>query len=195
LFKFKSTKEKVKFVFLLIKIRKMELLMDILKITIPALLVLLTAWLVLRAMMKNDQDKRRQELILQTSRTVTPIKLQAYERIVLFLERISLESMLVRVSSPGLSASQLHSALLTTIRSEFEHNLSQQIYMSPQAWEVVRNARSNMIKIINSEIEKMPEKATGMEFSRQLLETIMGLEKEPTRAAIEFIKAEIGRMI
>jgi len=173
----------------------METFYDILKITIPALLVMLTAWLLLRSLMKNDQDKRRQELILQTSRTVTPIKLQAYERIVLFLERISLESMLVRVSSPGMSASQLHSALVTTIRSEFEHNLSQQIYMSPQAWEVVRNARSSMIKIINSEIEKMPEKATGMEFSRKLLETIMGLDKEPTRAAIEFIKAEIGRMI
>ncbi|OFY45194.1 MAG: hypothetical protein A2Z69_03765 [Bacteroidetes bacterium RBG_13_44_24] len=173
----------------------MELLMDILKITIPALLVLLTAWLLLRNMMKNDQDKRKQELILQNSRTVIPIKLQAYERIVLFLERISLESMLVRVSSSGMSAAQLHSTLLTTIRSEFEHNLSQQIYMSPQAWEVVRNARSNMIKIINSEIEKMPEKATGMEFSRRLLETVMGLDKEPTRAAIEYIKGEIGRMI
>jgi len=173
----------------------METFYDILKITIPALLVMLTAWILLRSLMKNDQDKRRQELILQTSRTVTPIKLQAYERIVLFLERISLESMLVRISSPGMSASQLHSALVTTIRSEFEHNLSQQIYMSPQAWEVVRNARSSMIKIINSEIEKMPEKATGMEFSRKLLETIMGLDKEPTRAAIEYIKAEIGRMI
>jgi len=173
----------------------METFYDILKITIPALLVMITAWLLLRSLMKNDQDKRRQELILQTSRTVTPIKLQAYERIVLFLERISLESMLVRISSPGMSASQLHSALVTTIRSEFEHNLSQQIYMSPQAWEVVRNARSSMIKIINSEIEKMPEKATGMEFSRRLLETVMGLDKEPTRAAIEYIKAEIGRMI
>ncbi len=173
----------------------METFYDILKITIPALLVMLTAWFLLRSLMKNDQDKRRQELILQTSRTVTPIKLQAYERIVLFLERISLESMLVRISSPGMSASQLHSALVTTIRSEFEHNLSQQIYMSPQAWEVVRNARSSMIKIINSEIEKMPEKATGMEFSRRLLETVMGLDKEPTRAAIEYIKAEIGRMI
>jgi len=191
----KSTKEKVKFVFLLIKLEKMELLMDILKITIPALLVMLTAWLLIRSLMKNDQDKRRQELILQTSRTVTPIKLQAYERIVLFLERISLESMLVRVSSPGMSAVQLHSALLSAIRSEFEHNLSQQIYMSPQAWEVVKNARSNLIKIINSEIEKMPAKATGMEYSRKLLETIMGLEKEPTRAAIDYIKAEIGRMI
>jgi hypothetical protein len=194
-FKVKSTKEIAKFVFLLKKSGTMEILTDILKITIPALLVLLTALLLLGNMLKNDQDKRKQELILQTSRTVTPIKLQAYERIVLFLERISLESMLVRVSSPGMNATQLHSALLTTIRGEFEHNLSQQIYMSPQAWEVVRNARSNMIKIINSEMEKMPEKATGLELSRKLLETVMGLDKEPTRAAIEYIKAEIGRMI
>ena len=118
----------------------MELLVDILKITIPALIVFLTAWVLLRNMIRNDQDKRRQELILQNSRTVTPIKLQAYERIVLFLERISLESLLVRVSSSDMTASQLHSALLNTIRSEFEHNLSQQIYMSQQAWEVVRNA-------------------------------------------------------
>jgi hypothetical protein len=173
----------------------MEIVADILKITIPGLLVLLTAWLLIRNLLKNDQEKRKQELILQSSRTVTPIKLQAYERIVLFLERISLESLLVRVSTPSMSASQLHSALLTTIRSEFEHNLSQQIYMSPQAWEVVRNARSNMIKILNGEFEKMPETATGMEFSRKLLESVMALEKEPTRAAIDYIKGEIGRMI
>jgi len=173
----------------------METVADILKITIPGLLVLLTTWLVIRNMIRNDQDKRRQELLLQNSRTVTPIRLQAYERIVLFLERVSLESMLVRVSMPSMSASQLHSALLTTIRSEFEHNLSQQIYMSPQAWEVVRNARSNMIKIINAEFEKMPETATGMDLSRKLLEGVMALDKEPTRAAIDYIKGEIGRMI
>lgn len=62
----------------------MEAFTDILKITIPALLVFLTAWVLLRNLIKNDQDKRKQELILQNSRTVTPIKLQAYERIVLF---------------------------------------------------------------------------------------------------------------
>ncbi|MDO9065921.1 MAG: hypothetical protein Q7U96_02420 [Chloroflexota bacterium] len=173
----------------------MEILADILKITIPALIVFFTAWVILKNMIKNDQDKRMQELILQNSRTVTPIRLQAYERIVLFLERISLESLLVRVSSSDMTASQLHSALLNTIRSEFEHNLSQQIYMSQQAWEVVRNARSNMIKIINSEAEKMPANASGMAFSKQLLEKIMELEKEPTRAAIDYIKGEIARMI
>jgi MFS superfamily sulfate permease-like transporter len=164
-------------------------------ITIPALIVFFTAWGLLRNLIKNDQDKRRQELVLQNSRTVTPIKLQAYERIVLFLERISLESLLVRVSSADMTAQQLHSALLNAIRSEFEHNLSQQIYMSQQAWEVVRNARSNMIKIINSEAEKMPVDSSGMSFSKQLLEKIMELEKEPTRAAIEYVKNEVARII
>jgi hypothetical protein len=173
----------------------MEAFTDILKITIPALIVFLTAWVMLRNMIKNDQDKRRQELILQNSRTITPIKLQAYERIVLFLERISLESLLVRVSSPEMTASQLHSALLNAIRSEFEHNLSQQIYMSQQAWEVVRNARSNMTKIINSEAEKLPAGSTGLTFSKQLLEKIMELEQEPTRAAIEYVKNEVSRFI
>jgi len=173
----------------------METLSDILKITLPALIVFFTAWILLKNLMKNDQDKRRQYLILQNSRTIIPIKLQAYERIILFLERISLESLLVRVSSTNMSASQLHSALVTTIRSEYEHNLSQQIYMSPQAWEVVRNARSNMIKIINSEAEKMPASASGMELGKLLLEKIMELEIEPTRAAIEYVKGEVSRMI
>jgi hypothetical protein len=173
----------------------MEALTDILKITIPALIVFFTSWVLLRNMIRNDQDKRRQELILQNSRSVTTLKLQAYERIVLFLERISLESLLVRVSTSKMTTPQLHSALLDTIRSEFEHNLSQQIYMSPQAWEVVRNARSNMIKIINSEAEKMPANSSGMALSKQLLEKIMELEKEPTRVAIEFIKGEAARMI
>ena len=177
------------------KIILMETLKEILLITIPALLVLITAWLMIRGLLKNDQNKRREEMVLQNSRTVTPIKLQAYERIVLFLERISLESLLVRVSTNGMNASRLHSALLTTIRSEFEHNLSQQIYMSPQAWEVVRNARSNMIKIINSSFEKLPETASGMELSKHLLEAVMEMDKEPTRAAIEYIKGEVGRMI
>lgn len=173
----------------------MEVILDILLITIPSLLVFLTAWVLLRDMIRNDQDKRRQELILQNSRTITPIRLQAYERVVLFLERISLESLLVRTNTPGMTAAQLHSALLNTIRSEFEHNLSQQIYMTQQAWEVVKNARSNTIKLINTEFEKAPGTATGIEFSRLLLERVMEIEKEPTKTAIEYIKNEVARMM
>ena len=172
----------------------MEIVADILKITIPALLLLLMAWLILRNMIKNDQNKRRQELLLQSNKTLTPIKLQAYERIVLYLERISLESLLMRTSSPDMSASQLQTALLNTIRSEFEHNLSQQIYMSPQAWEVVKSAKSNMIKIINNEAENLLLKSTGMDLTKRLFDHIMKIDKEPTRVAIDFIKMEIARI-
>jgi len=173
----------------------MEILRDILLVTIPSLIVFLTAYFLLRNLIKNDQEKRKQEIILQSNRTITPIRLQAYERLVLFLERISLESLLVRVHSPGMSAAQLQASLLSSIRSEFEHNLSQQIYVSPQAWEVVKNARSNIVKLINTEFEKLPENATGIDFSRRLLEKIMELEKEPTKVAVEFVKSEAARLI
>jgi hypothetical protein len=173
----------------------MEAVTDILKLTIPALIVFFTAWIILRNMIKNDQDKRRQELLLQNNRVVTPIKLQAYERIILLLERISFESLLVRVSTSDMTALALHTTLLATIRSEYEHNLSQQIYMSQQAWEVVRNARSNMIKIINSEAEKLPPDSTGMALSKRLFEKIMELDQEPTRVAIDFVKAEVAKML
>jgi hypothetical protein len=173
----------------------MEPVYEILKIIIPSLIVFFTAWILLRNMIRNDQDKRRQELIMQNSRTILPIRLQAYERIVLFLERTSLESLLVRVNTPGMSAAELHSALLNAIRSEFEHNLSQQIYMSQQAWEVVKNARSNTIKFINTEFEKTPNHVSGLEFSKKLLEGLMELEKEPNKTAVEYIKNEIARMM
>ena len=173
----------------------METFFDILKITIPSVIVFLTAWVLLRNMISNDQDKRRQEIIMQNSRTILPIRLQAYERIVLFLERISLESLLIRTNTPGMSAGQLHSALLNAIRSEFEHNLSQQIYMSQQAWEVVKNARSNTIKIINTEFENTVNTASGLDFSKQLLEMVMELDKEPTKTAVEYIKNEVARIM
>ncbi len=173
----------------------METFLEIIKITIPALIVFLTAWLLLRNLMRNEEGRRRQELILQNSRNVVPIKLQAYERIILFLERISLESLLLRVSTPDMTVSQLQSAMHTTIRSEFEHNLSQQIYMSQQAWEVVRNARSNMIRMINNEAEGLPAESPAINLSKKLLEKVMELDSEPTRAAIDFIKAEVARMI
>ena len=173
----------------------MEMFVDILKITIPSVIVFLTAWILIRNMIRNDQDKRRQEIIMQNSRTVIPIRLQAYERIVLFLERISFESLLIRTNTPGMTARELHSALLNTIRSEFEHNLSQQIYMSQQAWEVVKNARSNTIKIINTEFENTVNTATGLDFSKKLLERVMELDKEPTKTAVEYIKNEVGQLM
>ncbi len=173
----------------------METFPEILKITLPALLVLITAWLVIRNMLRDDQDRRRQDLLLQTSKTITPVRLQAYERAVLFLERISPESLIMRTARPEMTAAQLQSALISTVRSEYEHNLSQQIYMSNEAWEMVRNARGTIVRLISSVASQLPAGATGEELSRLLLEEMVEMETEPTRTAIAFIKSEVARVM
>ncbi len=173
----------------------MEIAKEILLVTIPALLVLLTAYLLIRKTIENDREKRRHEIVLQNSRTITPVRLQAYERLTLFLERISIESLILRVHKHGMDAHKLHSALLTTIRSEYEHNLAQQIYVSPQAWEVLKSARSNTIKLINTIAEKLPPTATGSDLSKNLLEAVMEMDQEPAKVALDFMKAEISRIL
>jgi len=173
----------------------METFLEILKISIPALLVMLTAWLVIRNMLRDDQERRRQELLLQTVKTITPVRLQAYERVVLFLERISPESLIMRTARPEMTSLQLQSALVNAVRSEYEHNLSQQIYMSSEAWEMVKNARGTIVRMINSIASQLPPNATGEELSRLLLEEVVEMDAEPTRTAITYIKSELARIM
>ena len=173
----------------------METFYDILKITLPALLVMITAWLVIRHMLQDDQDRRRQDLLLQTVKTITPVKLQAYERVVLFLERISPESLIMRTAKHDMTALQLHSAMISSIRGEFEHNLSQQIYMSNEAWEMIKNAKETVVRIINTIATQLPPTATGEELSRSLIEEVMDMDTDPCRAALNFVKAELGRIM
>ena len=168
---------------------------DILLVTIPALLVLLTAYLLIRKTIENDREKRRHEIILQNSRTITPVRLQAYERLTLFLERISMESLIMRTHKQGMDARKLHTALLTTIRSEYDHNLAQQIYISPQAWEVIKSARTNTIKLINTIVEKIPPTASSSDLSRNLLEAVIDMDQEPAKVALDFLKKEISTML
>ena len=173
----------------------MEIAKDLLLVTIPALLVLLTAYLLIRKTIEDDREKRRHEIILQNSRTITPIRLQAYERLTLFLERISVESLIMRTHKKEMDAKSLQSALLSNIRAEFDHNLAQQIYLSPQAWEVIKSARTNTIKLINTVAEQLPPTAGSTDFSRNLLEAVMEIDQEPARVALDFLKKEISTMI
>ncbi len=173
----------------------MEIAKEIMLITIPALLVLITTYIVIKKTVDNDSDKRRSEIILQNSGIITPIRLQAYERLTLFLERISIETLIMRTNKAGATTKELQTAMLMSIRSEFDHNLSQQIYITPQAWEVLKNAKTNTIKIINTGAEKLPPNATGSDFSRYLLEALMEIDKEPSKVAIDYIKNEVSRMM
>ncbi|KAB2809805.1 DUF7935 family protein [Phaeocystidibacter luteus] len=168
----------------------MEIFLEILKYTFPALLMLLLAYLMLSNFTENEENRRRYYLRKETQKQALPVRLQAYERLTLFLERITPSSLLVRIPSKGLSASEYQSLLLKTIRNEFEYNLSQQIYISEEAWQMVVTAKSATVSIVNRVASQLPEGSTGAELSKKILEHAMELGTFPTRNAIHYMKSE-----
>jgi hypothetical protein len=168
------------------------LLADILKIVLPALLVFLAGYLATARLLRDEADRRKGERILTNQRISTPIRLQAYERLVLFLERISPESMIVRINQPSMNSQNLQTALLGTIRAEWEHNLSQQLYVSNEAWELTRNAKGNVIKLINICAERVDPESPSILFSQTILDLMVELEQHPTSIAIDQLKKEVG---
>lgn len=165
--------------------------LEILKYVVPSLVVFATAYLLIAKMLENEQRKRRNELVIANKKMITPIRLQAYERLVLFLERISPNSLIMRLQSGNMTAKQMQAEMLATIRAEYDHNVSQQIYVSSKAWKIIRSARENLVKMINTAADNVKDDAPAMELSKILLELLMKLEMSPTDAAIEVIKNEV----
>ncbi len=172
----------------------MELILDILKITIPGLIVAIAMYQLVNKHNERDYKIRLLELKQKNAEVVTPIRLQAYERVVLLLERITPSNLLLRVSGSGHTASDYHRMLLAEIRSEFSHNMSQQVYMSEQAWQQVKHAREEVVKLINQTYQEMPDKSKGTDLAKGILETVIASENDPTARAISFIKQEIAQV-
>ncbi|MFP3860847.1 MAG: hypothetical protein ACLFUW_08495 [Bacteroidales bacterium] len=166
-------------------------MLEILKYTIPALIVFFTAFYTLRMLIKNDQKKRNYELVLKNKSLITPIRLQAYERLTLFLERISPDALVMRLNKENRTVNQLQNEMLKTIRSEFDHNLSQQIYVSPKAWLMVKHARENTVKLINTTVQEMRPGEPAIKLSRVLLQKVMEEGQSPTKYAIQYLKEEV----
>ena len=169
----------------------MEDILDIMKYILPSVVVFVTSFYLLKTFLQADHRKRLVEIRQGNQKVITPLRLQAYERVVLLLERISPESLVTRMNTANTSASQLQLQLISSIRTEFEHNLSQQVYMSDPAWEMVKNAKEETIKLINLAMSKLPDNANGMALCRTLIELTTQLEKLPTAFALEYVKREV----
>ena len=130
---------------------------------------------------------------MKNSEVILPVRLQAYERICLLLERITPSNMLVRLSSAGQSAAEYQRILLAEIRNEFNHNVAQQMYMSEQAWGIVKRAKEDVVTLINSVYQDLPENAKGTDLAKRVLENVLATEADPTGKAISFLKQEINQ--
>ena len=118
-------------------------------------------YLLMKRYMENGQKERVLQMNFDARRealkVVTPIRLQAYERMALFLERISPNSLVLRCYQPGMDLKLLQGVMTKNIRDEWEHNLSQQVYLTPELWAQIREAKDEMVNLVNSAAVSLPD--------------------------------------
>lgn len=169
----------------------MDALVEFIKILVPASIVLYAAWLLVRSFIMKEVELKRLEVRGRSIETVLPNRLQAYERMVLFLERMSPQNLLVRLNVSGMAAREFHQLLLTEIRSEYNHNVSQQVYISEQVWDMIKNAKEDLIVSINEAATEMLPEATSLDLSKRIFEKSISKQVDPLNHALAELKKEI----
>ncbi len=180
-------------VHLCLKYLFMDNLLEFAKILLPAALVLYAMYLGVKTMIARELTQRQLEIRQRSIEITLPVRLQAYERMVLFLERIEPSNLVVRLNQPDLTAREFQHILLKEIRDEYNHNVSQQVYMSEAVWELIRSAKEDLITAINAAAETLPEDAKAMDLAKKLIEDRMGKEADLIRQALKKLKEEISQ--
>ncbi|MGX1930001.1 DUF7935 family protein [Flagellimonas sp. 2504JD4-2] len=158
---------------------------------LPAVVTGAVAFYFFRLHTRNEDGRRRFLLHKDSQKDTLPIRLQAYERMVLFLERISINSLVVRVAPKGKGKSDYENLLIKQIETEFEHNLSQQIYMSDECWNIIKAAKNATIQIIRS--AGMSETDSPDKLREDILNQTME-KQSPSATALAFVKKEVSEL-
>lgn len=169
----------------------MEFVSELLKILLPAGLAVYGMYIVTLSFLKKEWEKRLVELKTKNTETILPLRIQAAERLCLLLERITPNNLVRRINQGGLSASELYALLISEVREEFNHNLSQQVYFSDDAWEDVRNAVEQVITLINRANKGLAPEALGIELAKRIFQLSLESENDMVAAARKKIKSEI----
>lgn len=172
----------------------MELFRDVILMLLPAALTGIAAYLLIRHFYRAESERLERRYKLERMRLVNPVRLQAYERMVLLLERMMPNQLIIRNTLPGTAAAELQQSLISNIRQEFDHNLSQQLYISSNAWELIKNAREAVIAVINSAAANLDPAAPAADLARLLFQGEMENQNAALYKALEFLKEEARRL-
>jgi hypothetical protein len=169
-------------------------LFDILKYTVAGLGVVWIAFYLLKPYLDRSESMQLVELKKSISSQTLPLRLQAYERVVLFIERINPANMLIRLNAPVYMAAELHGLIINEIRTEYQHNVTQQLYVSIRAWGVVKRVKDDTISIVNSSFQSSPEDANGLDLSKLILSRLSNLDDNPYDISLGLIKKDMEEL-
>ena len=120
-----------------------------------------------------------------------PMRLQAHERLIIFIDRISPSNLLLRLHQPGISLATLQTLVLNEIKSEYQHNITQQLYIDTVSWNVVRKLKDDTIAMINNAVQGLPENASGVDLSKKVLQHMSTIAENPYELTIDHLKKNI----
>lgn len=169
-------------------------LLDILKYTIAGLGVVWIAFYLIKPYLDKSERIQLLEFKKSVANQTLPLRLQAYERVILLMERINPENMLIRLNGSAYSAAELHSIIIAEIRNEFQHNITQQIYVSSRAWGVAKRVKEDTLTIATNAMNSLPENATGFDLGKVMLVQISKLENNPYEIGAELIRQELEQL-
>lgn len=141
--------------------------LSIISIIIAALALIISIFAFLR------KPKEINQTVTDAKYETTPLRLQAYERLVLFTERIALPNLISRLNQPGISAYEMKIILTENIKQEFEYNTTQQLYVSPLSWDSVRNLKEQNIMLVNQVSTSLPPTASAADLNKKILDVLM----------------------
>ena len=170
-------------------------MIEILKYCIPALCVLLATWIVMHKFYKSEEEKRLWELKRLSQKEISPLRMRAYERLALLLERTTPEHMLIDLNLAEMTPLQVQAHLMQTIRQEYDHNLSQQIYVSDEVWELVENAKNQTIAFVNSIAQQTPPETNSLDYAKTLITAYRTNGDTPNDIALQALKNEAKTLL
>lgn len=170
-------------------------ILEILKYTIPSGIVFATAYFLLQQFLKEQRELAIIKAKSNSKSSMIPTRLQAYERLILFCERIEPNQMIPRIHRPAMTAQVFKREIQRTIRDEFEHNLTQQLYVSNEAWNKVLESRNAVNHIVDLAMQNVGENASGVQLSSAMFEILAKAGVSPTSKAIATLKAEARQLL
>ncbi|MDO6438293.1 hypothetical protein Q4534_12785 [Cyclobacterium sp. 1_MG-2023] len=169
----------------------MDYLFELLKIIVPAGLAIYGMFIITVSFLKKEREIKWLDIKSKNSEQIIPLRIQAAERLCLLMERISPNNLVRRVNGPEMHSGELHSLLIQEIRSEFNHNLSQQVYFTDDTWETLRSAVEQTISLINNAYQQVGGEERSIELSKKIFQLAMEVEQDSIGVALRKIKDEI----
>ena len=171
----------------------MENIIAQLDFILPAVLVMMLAVYMLNKVLNHDHTRRVFEYKKSAAKQMVPLRAQAYERLTLFLERMQPTNLLVRVQLPNMKSMSLHASLIQTIRSEYDHNMSQQVYISDEAWDLINQAKDQLITVINKQVTSVPPNSDASDLGKLIIESSLEEHKWLLDDALTYLKDEFRK--